>query len=253
MAWKIKNLKKNLKFRKPILIEGLPGIGNVGKLTVDFLIDELKAKGIMEISSYDMPNLAFVNEGGLIEIPKIKIFYKKMPKNDILFLAGDTQPTENRASYEFCDSIVSLSKKLDVKEIITLGGIGLLKDVKKPKIYCTSHSKKILANYKKNFNLKTDLYGVVGPIFGASGLLVGLAQNQNIDATALLAETSNHPLNLGVKGTKELIKLLDKRLDLNINLKKLDSEVKKIEKQINENFDEVLFSSKDKVDTNYIG
>ena len=28
----------NLKFNKPILIEGLPGMGNVGKIAIDFMI-----------------------------------------------------------------------------------------------------------------------------------------------------------------------------------------------------------------------
>ena len=34
--------KKMPKMKNPILIEGLPGIGNVGKIAIDFMIDELK-------------------------------------------------------------------------------------------------------------------------------------------------------------------------------------------------------------------
>ena len=33
--------KKDFSIRNPVLIEGLPGIGNVGKIVVDFLIDQL--------------------------------------------------------------------------------------------------------------------------------------------------------------------------------------------------------------------
>ena len=39
MSWIVKEYKK-IKATKPILIEGLPGIGNVGKVAIDFLIDE---------------------------------------------------------------------------------------------------------------------------------------------------------------------------------------------------------------------
>ena len=43
-TWKITQVGKKPKLNDPIFIEGLPGIGNVGKVVTDFLIDELKAK-----------------------------------------------------------------------------------------------------------------------------------------------------------------------------------------------------------------
>ena len=35
--WVIKKLK-DLKLKNPVMIEGLPGMGNVGKITIDFII-----------------------------------------------------------------------------------------------------------------------------------------------------------------------------------------------------------------------
>ncbi len=43
MSWKIKQIGKKPKLSKVIFIEGLPGIGNVGKVAVDFIIDTLPA------------------------------------------------------------------------------------------------------------------------------------------------------------------------------------------------------------------
>jgi len=40
-------------------------------------------------------------------------------------LAGDIQPTDEVASYEFTDKILDIFEKFNGKEIITLGGIGL--------------------------------------------------------------------------------------------------------------------------------
>jgi hypothetical protein len=51
-TWKIDQISKKPKLNNPILIEGLPGIGNVGKVTVDFLIDELKATKLYEITTF---------------------------------------------------------------------------------------------------------------------------------------------------------------------------------------------------------
>ena len=74
-----------------------------------------------------------------------------------------------------------LAKKQKVKEIITLGGIGLAEIPKKPKVYCTGNSKKIVDAYKSDL-VSNNLYGVVGPIVGVSGLLLGLASKRKIDA-----------------------------------------------------------------------
>ena len=53
MTWKINILKKTA-IKKPIFIEGLPGIGNVGKLAIDFIVDDIKATKIADLFSYTM-------------------------------------------------------------------------------------------------------------------------------------------------------------------------------------------------------
>src|SRR3989338_5376714 len=103
-TWKIEQVGKKPNLRNPIFIEGLPGIGNVGKVAVDFIIDELKAKKLYEISSYTFPHSVFVNEDNLVELPTIEIFYKKFNFNhDLLLLAGDVQLIDEVSSYEFSE------------------------------------------------------------------------------------------------------------------------------------------------------
>ena len=230
--WKIAQIGKIPKLHNPILIEGLPGIGNVGKVAVDFLIDELKAKKLYEIISYTFPHSVFVNEDNLVELPVVEIFYRQLGKNrDILLLGGDIQPIDEISSYEFSEKILDLAQKFNVKEIITLGGIGLSDIPKKPKVYCTGSSKKIIEKYK-NETVSTSLYGVVGPIVGVSGLLLGLASRRNMEGISFLAETYGHPMYLGIKGAKEILRVLNKKLNLSINVDKLDKEIKDIESEI---------------------
>ncbi len=254
MVWEIKKLKQNLKLKNPILIEGLPGIGNVGKLVADFLVDELKAEKYMEFFSDELPHMVFVNEDNLVELPKIEIYHKKLKEQDLLFLVGDIQPVDSKSSYNFSNNIISTSKSLKVKEIITLGGIGLPKIPKTPKVYCTSTSKETIKKYK-NKKLHLKLYGIVGLIMGVSGLLVGLSKKKNIDSIALLAETYNHPMYLGINGAKEILKLINKKFELKLDLKKLDKESKKIDKQLLESMGEIYSMAKKEkgVDTTYIG
>lgn len=230
--WKIAQFGKLPKLKNPIFIEGLPGIGNVGKVAVDFLIDELKAIKLYEITSYTFPHSVFVNEDNLVELPVVEIFYKKLDgKNDLLLLGGDVQPIDEISSYEFSEKVLDIIEKFDGNEVITLGGIGLAEIPKKPKVYCTANSKKIVQKYKSDL-VTNQLYGIVGPIVGVSGLLLGLASKRNIEAISFLAETYGHPMYLGIKGAKEILKVLDQQLKLKLDINKLDKEIKDIESEL---------------------
>ena len=230
--WSLTQFGKTPKLNNPLFIEGLPGIGNVGKVAVDFLIDELNAIKLYEMTSYTFPHSVFVNEDNLVELPIVEVFYRKRSgKRDLLLLGGDVQPIDEISSYEFSEKILDMVQKFHGKEIITLGGIGLPDIPKKPKVYCTGNTKKIIDRYKSEL-VSNKLYGVVGPIVGVSGLLLGLASRRHMDAISFLAETYGHPMYLGIKGAKEILKILDKELNLKLDINKLDKEIKDIENEI---------------------
>ncbi len=261
MTWKIEKVEKKFpKLKNPILVVGLPGIGNVGKVAVDFMIADTKAKKLCGFFSYSLPNSVFVNDENLVELPSIEVYYKitGKGKQDLLFLAGDIQPTNEEASYEFCDRVLDFCQEMKCKEIITLGGIGLQQIGKIPKIYITGTNKKYVSEYTKGTTLNPNLYGVVGPIVGVSGLLLGLSRRKKMDAVALLAETIAHPMYLGIKGSKEIIKVLDTKLKLGINIKRLEKDIKDMEsdslirgelEKVSKKLKNVLPSS----ETSYIG
>jgi len=267
MKWTFTLQEKKLpKLNKPILIEGLPGMGNVGKVVVDFLVEEVKAKKLYDIFSHSMPLSVFVNEKNLVELPSIEIYYKKFnnpKKNDLLFLAGDVQPIDEESSYAFCGQVLELLKRVGGKEVVTIGGIGLQDVPKTPKVYCTGNSAKTISKYVKNTKATDKIYGVVGPIVGVSGLMIGLSGRCNVSGVAMLAETIAHPMYLGIKGAREILKILNKKLDLKINLKELDKEIKGVEKEILKTTKELGEVSKDtamkkmkrklKEDVSYIG
>ena len=232
-TWKLQQIGKKPKLRNPVFIECLPGIGSVGKVAIDFMIDELKSVKLYEITSYAFPHSVFVNEDNLIELPKIEIFYKKFggKRSDLLLMGGDVQPVDEVSSYEFSDKILDIIEGFNGKEVITLGGIGLAQIPKKPQVYCTGNSKKTIKKYKDS-TVNDKLYGVVGPIVGVSGLMLGLAEQRNIEAISFLAETYGHPMYLGIKGAREILDILNKKLDLKINTAKLDREIKDIESEV---------------------
>lgn len=254
MMFKIKSFSRP-KLKDPILIEGLPGMGNVGKIAVDYMIEHLQAKKFLEISSHNFPNSVFVNEKNLIELPKIGMYYKQINNRSFMFLAGDVQPTDEKSCYAFCEEVLNVVEKYKAKEVITLGGIGLPESPKKPAVYKTGNNKKLIEKYKAK-QVSTSLYGFVGPIVGVSGVLLGLSAERKIPAISFLAETFGHPNHLGIKGAREILDVLNKNLRLKLDLKELDAEILDIDEEVETEkdfFKNIKQSIQPKKETNYIG
>ncbi len=252
--FKIKSFSRP-KLKDPILIEGLPGMGNVGKIAVDYMIEHLQAKKFLEISSHNFPNSVFVNEKNLIELPKIGMYYKQINNRSFMFLAGDVQPTDEKSCYAFCEEVLNVVEKYKAKEVITLGGIGLPESPKKPAVYKTGNNKKLIEKYKAK-QVSTSLYGFVGPIVGVSGVLLGLSAERKIPAISFLAETFGHPNHLGIKGAREILDVLNKNLRLKLDLKELDAEILDIDEEVETEkdfFKNIKQSIQPKKETNYIG
>ncbi|MFA6887903.1 MAG: PAC2 family protein [Candidatus Woesearchaeota archaeon] len=242
--WQVLNFEKKVSLKNPILIVGLPGIGNVGKIVVDFLIDELKAKKLHEFRSFHFPNTVFVTEDNLVSLPTIELFYKKVGKYDLLLMSGDVQPTSQESCYEFCTLVLDMFSELKGKQVITLGGIGLQEVPDTPKVFCTGTTKKEVDAFVKGTQLNPHIYGVVGAFVGVAGVLVGLAGQRNIPAVSMLAETFAHPYYIGIKGSKEILTILRRKLGLTLDVNKLDKEIKEFEKELMQTAEQIDESQK---------
>ncbi len=253
MTWIIKQIKK-MQGKNPIMIEGLPGMGNVGKVALDFMIDNLGAEKIMQIYSYNFPHFVFVNEENMVELPSIEIYAKRIKDKTLMLVSGDIQPIDETSCYEFCNKLLDIFEKNQGTEIITLGGIGLNQIPKNPSLYCTGNDKTIIKKYSSKY-MNNNLNGMVGPIIGVSGLLVGLAKLRKIPAVTVLAETYNNPSYIGIKGARKILSALNKQLNLGLKLNQLDTEINRIDLKTNPKMKRLPFKKKklDQGDVNYIG
>jgi hypothetical protein len=225
MSWTVNKLSKR-KLIDPILIEGLPGVGNVGKMAVEYLIDALDAKKIYEIHSNENPHYVFVNENNIIEMPGMSVYSAKIKDKNLLLLSGDLQPQNEASCHSFCNKILDTMEKENGKEIITLGGIGLHEAPKNPEIYFTANSEKTLKKYRAGAKTKKDLHEFIGPIVGVTGLLPGLAAKRKLSAATLLIETFEDQQHIGLNEAKEIVKYLNKKLKLSLKEKDINKELK---------------------------
>src|SRR5437879_5318264 len=79
------------KLEEPTFIEGLPGIGNVGKLAAEHLKDELKAVKFAEICSKYFPPQVLVQDDGQVKLVNNEMHYvKRNNGTDLIPVTGDT-------------------------------------------------------------------------------------------------------------------------------------------------------------------
>jgi len=207
---------ENLVLNDPVLIEGLPGIGFVANITALQLIKELNAKLFAQIQSSSFQDLAMTTGNGKTYFPTNQFYYYKGKdgERDLIILYGNTQALTTIGQYELCGKILDISEDLGCKYILTVGGLRKKEKVRTPNLYCTASDKETL---QEALDLGAKI--MKGHIFGVAGLLVGLCTLRNMNGLCLLAETSG--LYPDVVATREVLKAINKMLNLKINLENL--------------------------------
>ena len=244
---------KKPKLNDPLLIEGLPGIGNVGKLAVEHLIDSIKAKKFAELYSKDFPPQVFISSQGTIELVNNEFYYwkaKKKNQRDLVLLTGDYQGLSSQGQYELVEKILDIAEELGVREMFTLGGYGLGQDVDEPQVLCAATNRNLVKKMKQ-FGAVFKKNEPGGGIVGASGLLLGLGQLRGIEGTCFMGETPGYLVD--PKSAKAILKILVKITNLDVNLQALERKAKEIE-QIAQQLREMENISREKgEELRYIG
>lgn len=216
--------KESVELKDPILIEGLPGLGMVGKIAIKYLIKQLKAKKFAELYSPHFAYYVLVNNGGGIKLLNNEFYYwrNETGKNDLILLTGDAQAQTIEGQYEVADSIIDFAKKKGVKLIITLGGYRK-NVINTPQVLASATSREAL---KKALDAGSLSNIPRSPIVGAAGLLLGLAKFRDIEGICLLGETPGYMPD--PRAAKSVLKVLMKILNLELDLSDLDKEINRI-------------------------
>ena len=145
---------EDIQLKDAILLEGLPGVGNVGKLAATHLIEELNAKKCMEIYSSHFPPQVLIDDDGIVTLVNNELYYYKGPgkTRDLLFLVGEYQGMDSQGQYDLCLKLIELVKEMGVTTIYTLGGYGLGKLVPNPKVLGAATSKDVVKSFKKGIS-----------------------------------------------------------------------------------------------------
>ncbi len=218
------------KLKNPVFIEGLPGVGNVGKLAADHLIEELGAKKLAQIHSRFFPPQVLVQPDGTVRLVNNEVYYWNAgndDQRDLLILVGDYQGLSADGQYALVDAMLDIAEKFGAKEIYTLGGYGTGKMPEKPRVLGAATDKALVKDMKER--------GVVfrknepgGGIVGASGLLLGMGTLRDMRGVCLMGETSGYLVD--PKSAQSVLEILADLLHVKIDFADLESRAEQMDK-----------------------
>ncbi len=243
------------KLVEPVLIEGLPGVGNVGKLAADHMVDVLDSEHIASIYSIYLPPQVTVADDGVAKMISHELHVIRQKEGarkgkDLLVLTGDFQAISPEGQYILSQRTMDLANELGVTMVYTLGGYGLGKRIETPRVIGAVN----------DIELKEEMEGAGvafqpgepgAGIVGASGLLLGMASLVSVPAVCLMGET--HGIIVDPKAARAVLEVLVKTLDLTIDITDLDekaAEMEEIQDQIDSMNDQIERSERES--TGYI-
>jgi hypothetical protein len=230
MTTKIVEFEKP-RLKNPLFIEGLPGVGNVGRIAAGYLVEELKAKKFAELfSSHFMP-FVLLHQSSAVHILKNEFYYwkaRKKGQRDLIILIGDSQSIDPQGHYEIVEEILKYVSKFGVKEMFTLAGLSVGEITKTPKVIGVVSDPQLIKKYR-DLNIDFEAGSKVGTIVGASGLLLGIGEYFGIKGVCLLGETVGFPIIPDPKSAEVVLKILIKILNVKIDTSKLEKKVKEME------------------------
>jgi hypothetical protein len=229
---KIRVHSKLPKLNNPIFVEGLPGVGNVGRIAAGYLAEQLEAKEFAELFSPHFLPFVLLHQSSAVHVLKNEFYFykeKKKKERDMVILIGDSQSIDPLGHYEIVETVLDFIEKSGVKEIITIAGLNVGKMEKKPKVIGAVSEPGVAKKYK-GLGIDFDAGSRIGTIVGASGLFIGLGRYRGMKGICLLGETSGFPIIPDPKSAEAVLKVLTKIIGIDLDMSKLEDKVKEMEK-----------------------
>jgi len=227
--WEVLEEEKRPELRDPVLLVALSTSIQQYKLLYSharelgkFLLKKADFDRFATLYSSSMPPLVAISDEGLIRLYSAS-FYRHPGVRDIVLLAGDSSPTDEQ--YEFSESVLKYARGLGVHEVVSVGtrwteeaGSPLIS----PKVKGFATDEK---GVKELEGLGVEIIRDEPAPYFAS-LIVALAERHGMRGYKLSVDHGEpvpHP-----KALMEILTVLQKMLDLNVDAKELTGVAEKM-------------------------
>src|SRR3989344_8550841 len=100
---------EKVQLDNPIMVEGLPGVGNIGRVAVGYLISELKAKKFADLYSEHFFPFVMLQDNYRVHLLKNEFYYikaKAKGQRDIVLMVGDCQSLSPNGHYDVIEKVL---------------------------------------------------------------------------------------------------------------------------------------------------
>ena len=218
-------LKLTKKPKGVTILNGFPGIGLIGTISTEFLMEHLKFEQIGKIIFTDAPAVVAIHKGKLIE--PLGVYHSKAA--NLVVIHGINLAYGNE--WELAKILADLYKKLEAKEMISVEGVGaqeqeINESVEDGTVFYFANKP---GPEKKLKNLKINKLED-GIIMGITSALI--VSNENMPLTCFFAKT--HSKLPDSKAAAQIIKALDGYIGLDVDYKPLLETAQQFEHKIKE-------------------
>jgi len=225
---------KEFKPSQLILVCGLPGTAYIGKLSADYLIQQLKAELVGEVYSKYFPPFVIIREDGLVELLRNELHqFRDESGRTIVFITGNSQAFSPEGQYEVADAVLDWAINNGLQRVYAVAAYVTERPFEMPNVYCTTTTLALLEEAKLHGAQLLD-NGVIG---GENGIITGLAKKKNVEGACLLAETHGYQTPTGEyvidpRAAKAALKVLTSMLNLKVDMEPMEKQVAQMDETI---------------------
>jgi len=216
---------REVDLQDPVMIEGLPGVGHVGKLAAEHLVEELDGRLVRRVYSTHLPPQVSVDDG-LTQLACTEVHALDADGVDLVVLTGDHQAQDTVGHYGLADAFLDVAESLGVTRVYALGGVPtgeLIQEYDVIGAVTDETQRDRLEGVGVEFRGDEPAGGIVG----ISGLLLGLGQRREVPAACLMGETSGYLVD--PKSAQAVLEILQELLGFDVDFGSLEDRADEME------------------------
>ena len=215
--------------RDPVLVEGLPGVGHVGALVAEHLIEETDSELVRRLYSEHFPPQVTIGEDGVADLACAEFYAVPTEGRDLLVLAGGHQAGSGVGHYRITDAALDVADSFGVDRAFALGGVPTGELIEEYDVLGAATAPDLVETLSDaGVEFRED--EPAGGIVGISGLLIGLGRRRGFEAACLMGETSGYLVD--PKSAKAVLEVLQTLLEFDVDLTQLDERAEEMEEVV---------------------
>ncbi|MFB6094438.1 MAG: proteasome assembly chaperone family protein [Halanaeroarchaeum sp.] len=210
----------------PVLVEGLPGVGHVGKLVAEHLVEEMDSTLVRRVYAEHFPPQVGIDEDGVGTLAHAEIYAVETDGRDLLLLTGNHQANDGAGHYRLTDVFLEIASEAGASTVYALGGVPTGELIEEYSVL-GAVAEEAQLDRLEDAGVEFRSEEPAGGIVGTSGLLLGMGGRRGFEAACLMGETSGYVVD--PKSARAVLEVLEDLLEIEVDYEALDDRADEME------------------------